>query len=67
MRYPPIDDLERMAGSKYLLVMIAAKRARQLLHEKSPLIESPRSYRDVGIALEEFYAGKLEVRSTAEA
>lgn len=67
MRYPPIDELVAQAGSKYRLTMIAARRARQLLEEKRPLIEAPRSSRDVGIALEEFYAGRLEVRPKAEA
>ncbi|CCQ96630.1 DNA-directed RNA polymerase subunit omega [[Clostridium] ultunense Esp] len=59
MRYPPIDDLVRMTGSKYALVHIAARRARQLLETKKPYIEKPRSHRDVGIALEELYEHKI--------
>lgn len=59
MRYPPIDDLVRITGSKYALVHIAAQRARQLLETKKPYIEKPRSHRDVGIALEELYERKI--------
>ena len=61
MRFPPIDELEKKAGNKYLLVMIAAKRAREIVALKNIQIENPRSPREVGIALEEFYADKLEV------
>ncbi|GGA33066.1 DNA-directed RNA polymerase subunit omega [Kroppenstedtia guangzhouensis] len=52
MLYPSIDKLMSKADSKYTLVILAAKRARQLLDGASPHLE-PRSHKYVGVALEE--------------
>jgi|HigsolmetaAR204D_1030405.scaffolds.fasta_scaffold05000_2 DNA-directed RNA polymerase subunit omega len=59
MLYPSIDELTKKAGSKYVLVTVAAKRARQL-RENSPLqVERPKSNKHVGMALEELYSDQL--------
>lgn len=58
MLYPSIDNLMSTADSKYTLVIVAAKRARQLLDGASTKLE-PKSHKNVGIALEEIMAGEL--------
>ena len=60
MLEPSIDELVEKVGSKYSLVVLAAKRARQLLDGDKPRIK-PRSNKPVGIALEEIAAGVLEL------
>jgi len=62
MRYPPIDELVARTGSKYLLTVIAARRARQILEEfRLRGGEEDRPPRPIGQALEEFYHGKLRI------
>ena len=77
MIYPRIDDLlEKVDGSRYALVIIAAKRARQInnyhhqlgegtFDELPPLVES-RSKNYLTMALEETAEGKItyEYRSS---
>ncbi|SMO47022.1 DNA-directed RNA polymerase subunit omega [Melghirimyces algeriensis] len=58
MLYPSIDTLMSKADSKYTLVILAAKRARQLLDGAEPTLE-PRSNKYVGIALEEIAEEQL--------
>jgi DNA-directed RNA polymerase subunit omega len=55
MLYPSIDLLMKKADSKYSLVILAAKRARQLLDGDEPQLK-PHSKKHVGIALEEIAA-----------
>ncbi|RAL26115.1 DNA-directed RNA polymerase subunit omega [Thermoflavimicrobium daqui] len=52
MLYPSIDKLMSKADSKYSLVVLAAKRARQLLDGSEPQLK-PYSKKHVGAALEE--------------
>ncbi|MCF6094881.1 DNA-directed RNA polymerase subunit omega [Microaerobacter geothermalis] len=59
MRYPSIDVLVEKTGSKYTLVALAAKRARQLRETGKVLIEQPKSRKHVGMALEEIAFDKL--------
>ncbi len=58
MLYPSIDLLVKKADSKYSLVVMAAKRARQLLDGEEPQLE-PNSKKFVGVALEEIAADIL--------
>ncbi|MFC7442376.1 DNA-directed RNA polymerase subunit omega [Laceyella putida] len=58
MLYPSIDQLMTKADSKYSLVVVAAKRARQLLDGQDPQLK-PRSKKYVGAALEEIAADLL--------
>lgn len=52
-----VEDRLRKSSNRFELVMLAAKRARQLLKGAEPLIESDN--RDVVIALREIAAGKV--------
>lgn len=61
MLYPSIDELLNKIDSKYSLVTIAAKRARQLQEEEKPLLEKYVSKKNVGKSLEEIYSGKLTI------
>ncbi|MBA4494191.1 DNA-directed RNA polymerase subunit omega [Paenactinomyces guangxiensis] len=58
MLYPSIDQLMKKADSKYSLVVMAAKRARQLLDGKEAQL-NPNSKKYVGVALEEIAADIL--------
>lgn len=54
----PLEQLLTHVDSKYRLVIIAAKRAKQLMHGAEYLI-APKSSKPTYIALEEIGAGKL--------
>lgn len=54
----PLEQLLTHVDSKYRLVIIAAKRAKQLMHGAECLI-APKSNKPTYIALEEIGAGKL--------
>ncbi|WP_400163273.1 DNA-directed RNA polymerase subunit omega [Brevibacillus sp. TJ4] len=59
MLYPSIDELTKKAESKYILVTVASKRARQL-RENSPMqVVRPKSKKFVGLALEEMISDEL--------
>ncbi|CAM3257458.1 MULTISPECIES: DNA-directed RNA polymerase subunit omega [Brevibacillus] len=59
MLYPSIDELTAKADSKYILVTVASKRARQL-RENSPMqVVKPKSKKHVGMALEEMITDEL--------
>jgi DNA-directed RNA polymerase omega subunit len=49
--------------SKFAFVVVAGKRARQLMSGASPLLANPRSHKATRIAMEELYAGQLEYRT----
>jgi DNA-directed RNA polymerase subunit omega len=46
--------------SKFAFVVVAARRARQLMLGASPLVASPRSHKSTRVAVEELDAGVLE-------
>lgn len=54
----PLEQLLTHVDSKYRLVIIAAKRAKQLMRGGEPLL-APKSNKPTYIALEEIGAGKL--------
>lgn len=67
---PPIDDLIEAAGSKYQLVIYAAKRAREInayysqldsgsFENTGPLVMAERTEKPMSIAMREIQAGKL--------
>lgn len=62
MLEPSIDELQKKINSKYTLVTISARRARDLQGEATSLIEHPKSLSAVGVALEEIYDDKLFVK-----
>jgi len=46
--------------SKFAFVVVAARRARQLMLGASPLVANPRSHKYTRVAIEELGAGVLE-------
>jgi DNA-directed RNA polymerase subunit omega len=74
---PPIDELLEIVDSKYRLVILAAKRARQinayysqlgegLLEYVGPLVETRVQEKPLSIALREAREGMLKVEKTDE-
>lgn len=55
MLYPSIDELMKKVDSKYILVTVAAKRARKLQKHDDCQVPRPVSYKNVGRSLEEVY------------
>ena len=58
MIYPSIDKIQLQFDSKYTIVILAAKRARQIRGGSPSLIET-KARNDVTVALEEIAGGKL--------
>lgn len=56
-----VKEYKLEGESRYTLVMIAAKRARQLVEGSEPMISSNAS-KPVTIALDEIAAGKVQYR-----
>ncbi|MBP2077591.1 DNA-directed RNA polymerase subunit omega [Oceanobacillus polygoni] len=61
MLEPSIDALQEKIKSKYTLVTLSARRARELSDTKDIMIENPKSHKYVGMALEEIEAEKLYI------
>ncbi|USG67653.1 DNA-directed RNA polymerase subunit omega [Brevibacillus ruminantium] len=59
MLYPSIDKLTAQVESKYTLVTIASKRARQIRENSALQVEKPKSKKFVGQALEELIGDHL--------
>lgn len=60
MRKIAIDELLDMVDSRYSLVTVISKRARQIIDGQDILIRTP-TRKPVGIAIEEFYDKAFEV------
>ncbi len=60
MIFPSADIIEEKIGSRYTLVILAAKRAKQI-KEGAPLLIDTDSTNPLTIALEEIAAGKVTV------
>lgn len=58
MLYPSIDDLMEKVDSRYTLVIMASKRARQILEGDAPVVVS-NSKKAVSIAVQEIAEGKV--------
>ncbi|QNO16339.1 DNA-directed RNA polymerase subunit omega [Alkalicella caledoniensis] len=65
MIYPSIDKLLTKVDNKYSLVVIAARRSRELLAGSEKLLES-RGKKTVGTALEEVMGDKITYRRLVE-
>ena len=59
MIYPPITELVAKTGSRYALVIETAKRTRQLV-EGAPRLSDVVTSKDVTVAVNEIYEGKIE-------
>ncbi|WP_110112886.1 DNA-directed RNA polymerase subunit omega [Bacillus sp. CGMCC 1.16541] len=66
MLYPSIDSLMQKLDSKYTLVTVAAKRARQLQVNDNSEIAKPVSHKHVGKALEEINAEMLHYTTSTK-
>ena len=64
--YPPIDEIKQKADSRYTLVIMAAKRARDLVAEKPALVETDNDV-PISIAAEEIAKGQITYRRPAAA
>jgi DNA-directed RNA polymerase subunit omega len=60
--YPSADTIEEKVGSRYSLVILAAKRAKQI-KEGAPVLIDTASTNPLTIALEEIAAGKVTVNA----
>ena len=61
MLYPSIDSLMQKLDSKYTLVTVSAKRARQMQMDNDQMLAKTISHKPVGKALEEIDAKLLKV------
>lgn len=62
MLYPSIDDLLKKEPSKYSLIILASKRAKEMETYKIMQLKAYESDKPVGKALEEVTAGVLSVQ-----
>ena len=63
MLYPKLDVLKSKVNSKYMLVSLASKRARDIFADpESKKLEKYTSHKEVGKALEEIAEGKISVK-----
>ena len=65
MLYPPVADLLKNVGSRYLVVNVGAQRARQLAEEAEQLQEELPE-QPVTLAVREVAAGELTATLKAE-
>ncbi len=63
---PPLTELEKHVDSKYTLVTLAAKRAREITDGDAILADHLDTDKPVSIALEEIAAGKISYIRTKE-
>ncbi|MCD2136607.1 DNA-directed RNA polymerase subunit omega [Salinicoccus halitifaciens] len=60
MLYPPVHELKKNVDSKYLVVTLAAKRARELQdHPDRSILDRYESAKTVGMALEEIAENRV--------
>ena len=56
---PNLDQLTPLVDSRYTLVTLAAKRARDIMNNSHPVTADRTSTLDVTNAMEEIYEGKI--------
>ncbi|QQY78726.1 DNA-directed RNA polymerase subunit omega [Keratinibaculum paraultunense] len=61
MYNPSFNELSKLGDSRYTLVMLAAKRAREIVDGAKPLIET-ESTKPISIAIEEMLQEKIKYR-----
>ncbi|MGF3066365.1 DNA-directed RNA polymerase subunit omega [Facklamia sp. P12945] len=62
MLYPSIDELLKKEPSKYSLITLASKRAKEMEDYKIMQLQDYQSDKPVGKALEEVVAGVLSIK-----
>ncbi len=60
-----VEDCLRNVDNRFLLVMLASKRVKQLYKGSKPLIENKANNKNVVIALREIAAGKIQYEMTS--
>ena len=63
MLYPPVQSLVDKVGSRYLLVNLVARRAREISADAEEKHES-LDKKAVSMAIDEVYSGKLTLEKT---
>jgi len=63
--HPPIDEIKQKADSRYTLVIMAAKRARDLVAEKPALVDIENNV-PISIAAEEIVQDEITYRRPEE-
>jgi DNA-directed RNA polymerase subunit omega len=63
MIYPSLDVLVDKVDSKYTLVVLAAKRAREIMNGEESMVDS-KSNKPVTVALEEVAQGRIVFERT---
>jgi DNA-directed RNA polymerase subunit omega len=66
MLYPSIDTLLEKLDSKYTLVAVASKRAREIRDQNNQYLHKTVSYKHVGIALEEIVTDFIGYKKLSE-
>ena len=61
MYIPSLKELSKIGDSRYTLVIVTAKRSRELIDNSKPIIETS-STKPVTIALEEVVEGKIKYK-----
>lgn len=61
MLNPSFENVLKEGDNKYTLVMLVSKRARQLIDNPEPLVET-ESIKPVTIAIEEIISGKVKYK-----
>lgn len=65
MTSPSTDDLLKLVDSRYTLVAMTSKRARQIVEGSEPLVET-QSTKPVTIAIEEIAVGEVTYSRSEE-
>lgn len=52
---------EPVVNSRYSIVLATSKRARQIISEDDPMIDSPSNTKPLSIAVEEVYNSKVTI------
>ena len=66
MSFPPLEKALEQISNRYVLVVLAAKRSRQLNRGAQPQVETKRR-KWTSVALEEVIAGKVQLKKAEEA
>ena len=61
MLYPPMADLVNKIGSRYLLVNLVSRRARDI-SQKAEEEGEPLDRKPISLAIDEVYTGKLKIK-----
>ena len=66
MSFPPLEKALEQISNRYVLVVLAAKRSRQLNRGAQPQVDTKRR-KWPSVALEEVIAGKIQPKKAEEA